>query len=83
GVRLYLNFGHTIGHAVEATAGYGQVMHGEAVAIGMVQIARVAEQKGLMPQGITEDIRLMCEKFGLPTSHEPWDVETLYTALTH
>ncbi|MGQ7586931.1 3-dehydroquinate synthase family protein, partial [Streptococcus suis] len=38
GVRLYLNFGHTIGHAIEATAGYGQVMHGEAVAIGMVQL---------------------------------------------
>lgn len=46
GVRLYLNFGHTIGHAVEATAGYGKVMHGEAVAIGMVQVARVAEKKG-------------------------------------
>ena len=37
GIRLYLNFGHTLGHAIEATAGYGQVMHGEAVAIGMVQ----------------------------------------------
>ena len=35
GVRLYLNFGHTIGHAVENTAGYGKVMHGEAVAIGI------------------------------------------------
>lgn len=45
GVRLYLNFSHTIGHAVEATAGYGKVMHGEAVAIGMVQISRVAEAK--------------------------------------
>lgn len=45
GVRLYLNFGHTIGHAIEATAGYGKVMHGEAVAIGMVQISRVAEKR--------------------------------------
>lgn len=45
GVRMYLNFGHTIGHAVEQTAGYGKVMHGEAVAIGMVQISRVAEKK--------------------------------------
>lgn len=45
GIRLYLNFGHTIGHAIEATAGYGKVMHGEAVAMGMVQISKVAEEK--------------------------------------
>ncbi len=45
GIRLYLNFGHTIGHAIEATAGYGKVMHGEVVAMGMVQISKVAEGK--------------------------------------
>ena len=50
-MRLYLNFGHTIGHAVEATAGYGKVMHGEAGSIGMVQVARVAEKEKLMPKG--------------------------------
>jgi 3-dehydroquinate synthase len=83
GVRLYLNFGHTIGHAVEATAGYGKVMHGEAVAIGMVQISRVAEAKGLMPKGITKEIFEMCQKFGLPTDYQPWDVEVLYGALVH
>ena len=38
-------FGHTIGHAIEATAGYGKVMHGEAVAMGMVQLSKVAEEK--------------------------------------
>ena len=66
GVRLYLNFGHTIGHAVEATAGYGKVMHGEAVAIGMVQISRLLK-KGLMPKGITKEIfkcakNLVCQQ---------------------
>lgn len=83
GVRLYLNFGHTIGHAIESTAGYGVVMHGEAVAIGMVQISKVAEAKGLMPQGITEEIRQMVVKYGLPDHYEPWDEEQLYAALTH
>lgn len=83
GVRLYLNFGHTIGHAIEATAGYGQVMHGEAVAIGMVQIARVAERQGLMPEGITVSIEQMCQKFGLPIAYEPWNEEELYQALIH
>ena len=76
---MYLNFGHTIGHAVEQTAGYGKVMHGEAVAIGMVQISRVAEEKGLMPKGITRQIAEMCVKFGLPVDYEPWRVEELYT----
>lgn len=83
GVRLYLNFGHTIGHAIEATAGYGKVMHGEAVAIGMVQVARVAERQGLMPAGITLDIIGMCQKFGLPVDYQPWDEAALYQALSH
>ncbi|MFC4652008.1 3-dehydroquinate synthase [Lactococcus nasutitermitis] len=83
GVRLYLNFGHTIGHAVETTAGYGKVMHGEAVAIGMVQISKGAEARGLMPAGITKQIREMVLKFGLPDSYEPWDEDVLFQALTH
>lgn len=83
GVRMYLNFGHTIGHAIEQTAGYGKVMHGEAVAIGMVQISRIAEKKGLMPAGMTEQISAMCAKYGLPTDHDPWKIDELYAALTH
>ena len=83
GIRLYLNFCHTIGHAIEATAGYGQVMHGEAVSIGMVQLSRVAEEKGLMSKGISQQIEEMCRKFGLPVTYENWDPETLYQALTH
>ncbi|AWN18739.1 3-dehydroquinate synthase [Streptococcus sobrinus] len=83
GIRMHLNFGHTIGHAIEQTAGYGKVMHGEAVAIGMVQIAKVAERKGLMPAGLSQEIADICAKFSLPTDFEPWDVEKLHAALSH
>ena len=83
GVRLFLNFGHTIGHAIEQTAGYGTVMHGEAVAMGMVQLSKVAEDKGLIEAGLTEKIRQMVVKYGLPDSFENWDETLLYQALIH
>ncbi|MBL1224489.1 3-dehydroquinate synthase [Enterococcus sp. BWR-S5] len=83
GIRLILNFGHTIGHAIENTAGYGVVSHGEAVAIGMVQINRVAEEKGLTPKQTTQQLIELLKKFGLPISYEQWNEETLYQALTH
>lgn len=83
GTRLYLNFGHTIGHAVEAYAGYGKVMHGEAVAIGMVQISKVAESKGLMPKGLVTQIKAVLQKFQLPQTYEPWDETALFEILTY
>ena len=51
--------------------------------MGMVQISKVAEEKGLMPAGITQSITEMCQKFGLPVDYENWDVDKLYQALTH
>ncbi|WP_374284510.1 3-dehydroquinate synthase [Lactococcus sp.] len=83
GVRLYLNFGHTIGHAIEATAGYGKVMHGEAVGIGMVQITKIAEEKGHSPKGLSQKISEMLEKFGLPLTYQSWNEAELYQALLH
>lgn len=83
GVRLLLNFGHTIGHALENTAGYGNLTHGEGVAIGMSQITRVAESKKLTPLGTTEQLNQMIQKFHLPTCSNCWDQEKLYAALTH
>ena len=82
GTRLYLNFGHTIGHAVEATAGYGKVMHGEGVAIGMIQITKIAEAKGLVEVGLTEKIREMVIKFHLPITFDGWDITRLAKAIT-
>lgn len=83
GSRLTLNFGHTIGHAIENTAGYGVVSHGEGVAIGMVMITRHAEKIGQSPVGTTEAIIQMVEKFHLPTSSAPKNTQALYDAITH
>lgn len=52
GLRLILNFGHTIGHALENTAGYRVIAHGEGVSLGMIQITQVAEQQGLSHLGL-------------------------------
>ncbi len=83
GIRLILNFGHTIGHAIEQTQGYGVVTHGEAVSLGMCQITKQAEILGTMPHGSLEKITEMLTKFHLPTTLANWDEEKLYEALTH
>ncbi|WP_165006871.1 MULTISPECIES: 3-dehydroquinate synthase [unclassified Enterococcus] len=83
GQRLILNFGHTIGHAVEKTAGYGVVTHGEAVSIGMIQISRIAENKGLSPKGITQALDEMVRKFDLPVETTYWPEDVLFEAITH
>ena len=67
GPRKLLNFGHTIAHAVEALSGF-HLLHGEAVAIGMVAEARVAERTGVAGRGTTERLRRVLERLGLPCS---------------
>jgi len=66
GLRAVLNYGHTLGHAVETLAGYGTYLHGEAVAIGMVQAARIAEHRGEAPAAATDRIRALLEALKLP-----------------
>lgn len=66
GVRAALNYGHTIGHAVELVSGY-RLRHGEAVAIGMVVEARLAERLGLAEQGLSHSIAAVLVELGLPT----------------
>ena len=67
GRRAVLNFGHTVGHAIELATGYGPVLHGEAVAIGMVCEALLGESLGETKAGTAERLRKGLASQGLPT----------------
>jgi len=75
GIRMQLNYGHTIGHAIETTAGYGTLLHGEAVAIGMVYAAKLGEALGVSPKGLAENTQILLKKYHLPVSAEPGILE--------
>jgi 3-dehydroquinate synthase len=64
--RMILNFGHTIGHALEALTAYSGLKHGEAVAIGMVYAARLSQEIGKCSDDASRRIRALVEKVGLP-----------------
>jgi 3-dehydroquinate synthase len=66
GVRKILNFGHTLGHGVEAASEYA-IPHGHAVSIGMVAEARMGESLGVTEAGTANHVRRVVEQFGLPT----------------
>ena len=68
GQRAVLNYGHTFGHAFEALCGYGQLLHGEAVAIGMVYASRLAERRRLIDSSFTERQVKLLEALHLPTA---------------
>lgn len=67
GLRAVLNYGHTFGHAYEAAAGYGTILHGEAVAIGMDRAAALAARLGRIPRDLVVRQRSLLQAFGLPT----------------
>lgn len=67
GVRAYLNFGHTFGHAIETHMGYGNWLHGEAVAVGMVLAAKLSQQRGMIGQTEIDTLIDLLTLFGLPT----------------
>jgi 3-dehydroquinate synthase len=66
GQRALLNLGHTFGHAIEAGAGYGEVLHGEAVAAGIVLAAELSARTGRIPAGDARRVRAVLSAAGLP-----------------
>jgi 3-dehydroquinate synthase len=68
GLRTILNFGHTIGHAIEAISGYGKYLHGEAISIGQIAAAKLSAQVARLSDLEVERIEKVFASTGLPTS---------------
>lgn len=71
GLRAILNFGHTIGHALEAVTAYRRFKHGEAIAIGMVAACLLGEEVGVTPIAVTTQVKYALERAHLPTAFPP------------
>jgi len=83
GLRAVLNFGHTIGHAIESVAGYGGAyQHGEAVAAGMVAEGRLAQRLGWIGPDVVDRLARLLDRFGLPTSAPGLDPDRLIEAMS-
>jgi 3-dehydroquinate synthase len=86
GLRAVLNYGHTVGHALEAVCGYGRLLHGQAVAVGLMAEAAIAVARGWVPPELLERQRRLLSAVGLPVALTAEfgptpDVETLIPAM--
>jgi 3-dehydroquinate synthase len=79
--RMVLNFGHTLGHAVEALTDYARYKHGEAVAMGMVFAAQLSVLAGRCPQPVADRIRVLVKKVGLPDQWPVRDAQSYIEAM--
>lgn len=81
GGRALLNLGHTFGHAIEAVAGYGTYLHGEAISIGLVLACRLSERLGKVPASVPERAAALLARYDLPVElRTPLPVEQLLAA---
>jgi len=83
GRRAHLNFGHTIGHAIEACEGYGRITHGQAVALGMVAACILARRKGLVDSALSDRLEAVLRRVGLATRHADLPAEKIWDIMQH
>lgn len=81
GVRILLNYGHTLGHAIEAASGYGNFLHGEAVSVGMMGAAYIGNAMGMMSDKEVDRQRAILESYGLPLTCGEINVEAVNNAM--
>ncbi|MGF1678024.1 MAG: 3-dehydroquinate synthase [Candidatus Methylacidiphilales bacterium] len=81
GERAVLNFGHTLGHAIEQSAGYGVFLHGEAVALGMVAAARISEEVVGLDHRVTRRLEAVLKQWNLPVHYPGAQFDPLWAAL--
>ena len=82
GIRTLLNYGHTIGHGLEAATGYHQLLHGEAVSIGMMGAAMIGNRMGITDSSILERQISILKKFDLPISFNNINIESIKSAMS-
>jgi len=83
GQRAHLNYGHTIGHAIEALAGYGELSHGQAVALGMVAANSLAVARGLLDAQAARRIERLLNTLELPTRRPGLDADKVWWIMQH
>ena len=81
--RRILNYGHTIGHALESLGGYKSFVHGEAVGIGLVQEAELACFQGICSRAVVEEIRQTVKEAGLSDRMPRWTPQKIWKAMLH
>jgi 3-dehydroquinate synthase len=82
GLRAFLNFGHTIGHAIETATGYKKYLHGEAISIGMVAAAKIAVRLGILKSQEAERIKELVGMYNLPcTVPDDLNVDDVISAM--
>lgn len=83
GLRAILNFGHTIGHAIEALTGYEQYLHGEAIAVGMLAEAQLGCRLGITPAGVERELRSLLLRTGYPLEKPALTADELLECMFH